>query len=92
MVAGTTYPPPPPSAGHTFIVTKEVIEMLALLVIALTPAGRWAGLDYIGYGLFHRYYDTVGGFLKRYIGKAVGLVINLLLKIMRKGKTNEPTS
>jgi uncharacterized membrane protein YphA (DoxX/SURF4 family) len=92
LVFGPSYPPPPPSAGHTFIVNKEVIEMLALLVIALTPAGRWAGLDYIGYGFFGRYYESVGNFIKRYVGKAVGTVIQLLQRILRKGKTDEPST
>ncbi len=92
LAFGNPYPPPPPSAGHTFLVNKEVIEMLALLVIALTPAGRWAGLDYIGYGLFGRYYDTVGNFIKRYVGKAVGTIIQLLQRILRKRKTDEPAT
>jgi uncharacterized membrane protein YphA (DoxX/SURF4 family) len=48
-----SYPPLPPSAGHSLFVTKEVIEMLALLALAATPVGRWGGLDYIlHHGLF----------------------------------------
>ncbi len=92
FVLGPGYPPPPPSAGHTFLVNKEVIEMLALLVIALTPAGRWGGLDYIGYGFFGRYYESVGNFIKRYVGMAVGTVIQLLQRILRKRKTDEPAT
>ncbi len=92
LVFGPSYPPPPPSAGHTFIVSKEVIEMLALLAIALTPAGRWAGLDYIGYGLFGRFYETVGNFIKRYVGKAVGTGIQLLQRILRRRKSDEPAT
>jgi uncharacterized membrane protein YphA (DoxX/SURF4 family) len=92
LVFGSSYPPPPPSAGHTFLVNKEVIEMLALLVIALTPAGRWAGLDYIGYGYFGRYYETVGNFIKRYVGKAVESVLRLLQRILRKRKSDEPAT
>jgi uncharacterized membrane protein YphA (DoxX/SURF4 family) len=92
LVFGPSYPPPPPSAGHTFLVNKEVIEMLALLVIALTPAGRWGGLDYIGHGLFGRYYEAVGDFIKRYVGKAVEAVIRLLLRILRRRKSDEPAT
>jgi uncharacterized membrane protein YphA (DoxX/SURF4 family) len=35
--------------GHYFFVNKNVIEMLALLVLATTHSGRWLGLD----GLLH---------------------------------------
>ncbi len=48
------YPPLPPSAGHSLIVNKEFIEMLALLALAATPVGRWAGLDFFIYSLFVR--------------------------------------
>ena len=89
---GHAYPPPPPSAGNTFLVSKEVIEALSLLFISLTAAGRFAGLDYIGYGLFTRYYDAVGDFIKRYVGKAVGTILQLLQRILRKKKTDEPVS
>jgi uncharacterized membrane protein YphA (DoxX/SURF4 family) len=40
-------PAPHPSQGHAFLISKEVLEMLALLVLAATAAGRWFGLDYI---------------------------------------------
>jgi hypothetical protein len=40
------YPAPPPSAGRTFLVGKEFIEMLAMFVLATTPVGRWGGLDF----------------------------------------------
>ena len=46
------YPPPPPSAGRTFLVGKEAIEMLALCTLATLPVGRWAGLDHFLYYLF----------------------------------------
>ena len=46
-----TFPPPPPWAGHTLIVTKELIEMLALTFIACTTIGRWAGLDFFVHAL-----------------------------------------
>jgi uncharacterized membrane protein YphA (DoxX/SURF4 family) len=50
----TIYPPLPPSAGHSLIVTKELIEMLALLALAATPVGRWAGLDFFIHSLLIR--------------------------------------
>lgn len=42
----TVYPPDPPSAGKSFLVNKEVVEMLGLVAIAATPVGRWGGLDF----------------------------------------------
>lgn len=41
----TVYPHDPPVVGHSLLVNKDFIEMLALLVIASTRAGRWGGLD-----------------------------------------------
>ena len=41
----TIYPHDPPVVGHSLGVNKDFIEMLALLVIAATRAGRWGGLD-----------------------------------------------
>jgi uncharacterized membrane protein YphA (DoxX/SURF4 family) len=41
----TIYPPDPHVVGHSLLVNKDFIEMLALLVIATTRAGRWGGLD-----------------------------------------------
>ncbi len=53
---GHAYPPPHPSAGPQFIVNKEFIEMVALMVIGTAPLGRWGGVDYffwaIGRALF----------------------------------------
>ena len=40
------YPPIPEVAGSSMFVSKDVVELLALLVLALMPAGRWGGLDY----------------------------------------------
>ncbi|MEX0612493.1 MAG: DoxX family protein [Pirellulales bacterium] len=45
-------PPWLPSAELTM---PHVIEFAALLVLAGTGAGRWAGLDYIGYALTNRF-------------------------------------
>jgi len=44
-------PTPPASEGNYFFVNKNVIEMLALLVLAVTPTGRWFGLDAIPYAI-----------------------------------------
>ncbi len=40
------YPAFHPEVGHSMIVDKNFVEMVACLVIAAFPAGRWAGLDY----------------------------------------------
>ena len=45
------YPPDPPVVGHALLINKDFIEMLALLVVASTPVGRWGGLDYFLYHL-----------------------------------------
>jgi len=42
----TIYPPDPAIVGHALLVNKDFIEMIALLVIAATVAGRWGGLDF----------------------------------------------
>jgi uncharacterized membrane protein YphA (DoxX/SURF4 family) len=42
--------PEPPGTQHAFIVNKNIIEAIALLVIAAAPTGRWFGVD----GLFMR--------------------------------------
>ena len=36
---------PPMTEGNPLFVNKNVIEMLALLVVAAHPTGRWLGLD-----------------------------------------------
>jgi len=41
----TIYPPDPPMVGHALLINKDFIEMMALLVVASTAVGRWAGLD-----------------------------------------------
>jgi len=43
-------PVPPNQEGSYFFVSKNVIEMLALLALATTPSGRWFGID----ALFHQ--------------------------------------
>jgi len=42
----TIYPPDPAVVGHALLVNKDFVEMLALLVVAATAAGRWGGLDF----------------------------------------------
>ncbi|MBA4065260.1 MAG: hypothetical protein C0501_16415 [Isosphaera sp.] len=39
------YPLPPNTEGNPLFVNKNVIECLALLVVATFPTGRWMGLD-----------------------------------------------
>jgi uncharacterized membrane protein YphA (DoxX/SURF4 family) len=47
------YPPDPAVVGHALLVNKDFVEMLALLVVAATAAGRWGGLDFfVGRVLF----------------------------------------
>jgi uncharacterized membrane protein YphA (DoxX/SURF4 family)/uncharacterized small protein (DUF1192 family) len=38
-------PESPRAEGHYVFINKNIIEMLALLTLATTPSGRWAGLD-----------------------------------------------
>ena len=43
------YPESPMTEGHYLMVNKNLVEALALLMIATTRIGRWAGLDaYVG--------------------------------------------
>ena len=58
------YPPDPHVVGHALLVNKDFVEMVALLVVAATAAGRWGGLDYFLYHLLLR------PFLSRKIRKA----------------------
>ncbi len=39
---------------HSFVVNKNLIEVLALMAIAAFPTGTWFGLDGIFYRLFRR--------------------------------------
>ena len=47
-------PPWVPDAQSTIY---QTVELVALLVLAATAAGRWLGLDYITYTLFHRKHE-----------------------------------
>jgi uncharacterized membrane protein YphA (DoxX/SURF4 family) len=49
-----TYPPDPPMVGHALLINKDFIEMLALLTLATTAVGRWAGLDFFIYHCWNR--------------------------------------
>jgi uncharacterized membrane protein YphA (DoxX/SURF4 family) len=40
--------------GHYLFVNKDLIEMLALMVLATVPSGRWLGLDGLFHALFRR--------------------------------------
>ena len=40
------YPAIPSMVGNFMFVSKDVVELVALLFLASIPAGRWAGLDY----------------------------------------------
>ena len=47
-------PPNPQAEGHYLIVSKNLVEMLACLVIATTPSGHWIGLDALFFGARRR--------------------------------------
>ena len=40
------YPAIPTMVGNFMFVSKDVVELIAMLFLASIPAGRWAGLDY----------------------------------------------
>lgn len=46
--------PEAPGPEHSFIVNKNLIEVVALLAIAAMPTGTWFGLDGIFYRLFSK--------------------------------------
>ncbi len=43
-------PAPPNVEGHYWIVNKNLVEMLACLVVASTPSGMWIGFDALLFG------------------------------------------
>lgn len=45
MPALPGWPDSPRAEGHYLFINKNIIEMLALLALATTRSGRWAGLD-----------------------------------------------
>ena len=61
LIVGATWqwpgyysPPTHPAQGHSLFVTKEFVEMMALVVLAAIPTGRWGGLDYFIHNAFVR--------------------------------------
>ncbi|GHT22930.1 hypothetical protein FACS189419_06190 [Planctomycetales bacterium] len=49
------YPPLPSAVGNFMFVSKDVVELIAMLMLASMPAGRWAGLDwFIWHGIGKR--------------------------------------
>jgi uncharacterized membrane protein YphA (DoxX/SURF4 family) len=50
----TIYPPAPSVVGHALIVNKDFVEMVALLLVASSAAGRWGGLDFFVHHLIVR--------------------------------------
>lgn len=46
------YPPIPDMIGHFMLVSKDFVELVACLMLAALPAGRWGGLDYFLYHWF----------------------------------------
>jgi hypothetical protein len=44
--------------GHYFIVNKNLIEMLACLVLVFIPTSSWIGLDPLVFGWMFRRRDT----------------------------------
>lgn len=60
----TIYPPAPEVTGHSLIIDKNFVEMVALLALAATAVGRWGGLDYF---LYH----WLGRPLESYFAKKV---------------------
>ena len=64
------YPPPHPSAGHSLIVNKEVIEMMVLVALMMLPVGRWGGLDFfIHHGIMQKLFPPKTKKTKKDIAK-----------------------
>ncbi len=47
-------PPNPKAEGHYLYVSKNLIELIACMVIATTPSGHWIGLDVLFFGARRR--------------------------------------
>ncbi|MBN2022681.1 MAG: hypothetical protein JW809_07785 [Pirellulales bacterium] len=50
----TIYPPAPAVTGHSLVVDKNFVEMVAIFMLACLPVGRWGGLDFFVYRWFGR--------------------------------------
>ena len=59
------YPPLPDIVGHFMFVSKDFIEMVACLLLASVPAGRWGGLDFFLYHCGGRKVAQVVGIEKK---------------------------
>ncbi len=46
--------PPAPGPEHSFIINKNMIEAIALVMIATLPTGQWFGLDRVLYCFFKK--------------------------------------
>ena len=47
-------PPNPKAEGHYWIVSKNLVELIACLLIAVTASGYWFGLDPLFFGARRR--------------------------------------
>ena len=47
-------PPNPKAEGHYWIVSKNLIELIACLIVAVTASGHWFGLDALFFGARRR--------------------------------------
>ncbi len=47
-------PPNPKTEGHYLFVSKNLVELIACLVIASTPSGHWVGFDALFFGARRR--------------------------------------
>ena len=43
-------PPNPKAEGHYWIVSKNLVELIACLLVATTASGHWFGLDALFFG------------------------------------------
>jgi uncharacterized membrane protein YphA (DoxX/SURF4 family) len=43
-------PPNPKAEGHYWIVSKNLVELIACMVVATTASGHWFGLDALFFG------------------------------------------
>lgn len=59
------YPPTPSQIGNFLIVNKDMVELIACLVIASLPAGRWGGLDFFLWNFGGKQLAQAYGFVKK---------------------------
>ena len=59
------YPPLPDMIGHFLFVSKDFVEMVACLLLAAVPAGRWGGLDFFIYHIVGRRFLIALGLEKK---------------------------